>query len=506
VTHRLISGGPIRLELEALVTWRDVHGERGAWADPPAVEHGADGAVVDGAFRIAGPGWQPAGEWYRGVHARAEAERGLNADEDVWFAGRFTAELSAPGALVEVSAWAGDLGTVPLPAAAVVRDARTRAADVLRRAGAQDAVDARLVLGADAFVTTGPDVVAGYPWFGSWSRDTMTSYEGLFLETGRADEGRQLLTAYAATLSEGMLANTADTGSTEYNTADATLWFLHAVDRHVVRTGDRDLGTELLPGIDGVIKAHIAGTRYGIRVADDGLLTQGEPGYALTWMDARIDGIGVTPRAGKPVEINALWIHGLAAARRLRRTARQATGDLDELIRTAQEAFRRRFPSAGGGLYDVIDGPDGADPSVRPNQLLALGLPDAPVSDRSVLTAVAGLLTPLGLRSLEPTDPAYLPRHRGGPRERDAAYHQGTVWPWLVGPYTDAARTVGADPTALVEGLVGHLSEAGLGSVSETADAGPPHGPTGCPFQAWSVAELLRARRTLTSGPREEAG
>jgi predicted glycogen debranching enzyme len=497
VVHRLVSGGPVRLELEALVTWRDVHGERGASGAPPHVEHDVSGSVVDGAFRIRGDHWVAGGDWYRGVHARAEAERGLNADEDLWFAGRFEVELAEAGAIAEVSAWAGDLAAAPPPAAQIVRDARKRARRLLSASAVKDPVDARLVLAADAFVTTAPDVVAGYPWFGAWSRDTMTSYEGLLLETGRADEGRRLLSAYADTVSEGMLANTADTGATEYNTADATLWFLHAVDRHVTRTGDADLGAALLPALDGIVKAHVAGTRYGIRIDADGLLTQGEPGYALTWMDARVDGIGITPRIGKPVELNALWIHGLAGLRRLRRAALQPAADLDELLTTARAAFALRFRADHGGLLDVLDGPGGDDPSIRPNQLLAVGLPDAPLVEPGVLHATAPLLTPLGVRSLDPADAAYRPRHRGGPRERDAAYHQGTVWPWLVGPYTDAALANGADPRPLLDSLTGHLYEAGLGSVSETADGDAPHGTTGCPFQAWSVAELLRARRAV---------
>ncbi|HJT04839.1 MAG TPA: glycogen debranching enzyme N-terminal domain-containing protein, partial [Pseudonocardiaceae bacterium] len=317
VVHRLRAGGPVGLALEALVTWRDAHGERFLGA-PLAVEHHEDGAVVAGSFRLRGPGWIPAGDWYCGVHARLEADRGLTADEDVWLAGRFTAELSGPGDTVAVSAWSGDLAVEPTPGPQVVAAARDRARSLVSTAGPTGELAARLALAADSFVTTAPDVVAGYPWFGTWSRDTMTSYEGLFLATGRAEEGRALLRAYAATVSEGMLANTADTGVTEYNTADATLWFLHAIDRHVTATDDIDLAAAVLPVLDGVIKAHVEGTRYGIGVDPaDGLLTQGAPGYALTWMDARVDGVGVTPRIGKAVEINALWVNGLAALRAL---------------------------------------------------------------------------------------------------------------------------------------------------------------------------------------------
>lgn len=494
VVHRLLAGGSVHLALEALVTWRDVHGERHA-GEPLAVEPSDGGAVVEESFRLRGPGWRSSGDWYRGVHARLEAERGLNADEDVWLAGQFSAKLSRAGDTLPVSAWAGDLTIAPPPAPDVVTAARDRARALVATAGLGDEAAARLVLAADAFVTTAPDVVAGYPWFGAWSRDTMTSYEGLFLSTGRAEEGRALLHAYAATISEGMLANTADTGATEYNTADATLWFLHAIDRHVATTGDVDLAAVLVPTLDGVIKAHLQGTRYGIGVDPaDGLLTQGQPGLALTWMDARVDGVGVTPRIGKAVEINALWVNALAALRALHARLGADAPEIAALHERARSSFATRFPAPGGGLYDVIDGPAGDDESVRPNQLLAFSLPYAPLADADALGALGGsLLTPLGLRSLAPGSPGYRGRHRGGPRDRDSAYHQGAVWPWLIGPYADACRRTGASTHGLLDGLAAHLAEWGLGSVSETADADPPHAATGCPFQAWSVAELLRA-------------
>jgi predicted glycogen debranching enzyme len=376
---------------------------------------------------------------------------------------------------------------------------------VVAAAAPADSVQAALALAADAFVVrtrNGPDVVAGYPWFGAWSRDTMISYEGLFLETGRADEGRELLRGYAATLSDGMLANTADTGATEYNTVDGTLWFLHAVERHVTRTGDADLARELVDPLTGVVAAHLAGTRYGIRVDPaDGLLTQGAAGYALTWMDARVDGVAVTPRIGKPVEINALWINGLGALARMRTLLGRDAADLTGLRDRATASFARRFPAPTGWLYDVVDGPDGDDPALRPNQLLAWSLPYPPMTGddgTAALRAVsASLLTPLGLRSLAPDHPAYRGVHRGGPVDRDVAYHQGTVWPWLIGPYVDAAVALRTVPPKLLGGIDVHLSEWGLGSVSETADGDPPHRATGCPFQAWSVAEALRVHRKI---------
>ncbi len=500
VVHRLRAGGPARLVLDALCTWRDAHQERTAAGPPPRTVPTVDGVVVEDAYRLAGPGWRPAGEWWYGAYHREEAVRGLNPTEDLWHAGAFTAELDT-GQAVEVVAWAGDsdeLATDPPSAVAVVEAARRR--HRLLASAAPDATAAALVTAADAFVVrsaAGVDVVAGYPWFGPWSRDTMISYPGLFLATGRVDEGRELLRGYAATLSDGMLANTADTGQVEYNSADGTLWFVHAVDRHVAATGDTDLAAELLPTLRAVVDAHVAGVRHGIRVDPaDGLLTQGAPGLALTWMDARVDGVPVTQRAGKAVEICALWANALGAVAELHRRTGTDPRPYERMRAQAVESFRRTFPHPGGWLSDVVDDTTW-DVSFRPNQLLAYALPYAPMRpDPAAVRAVAAaLLTPLGLRSLAPGDPAYRGRHRGDQAARDRAYHQGTVWPWLAGPYADACRAAGLPVDGLLAGLVAHLGEYGLGSVSETADGDPPHAATGCPFQAWSVAEMLRVHR-----------
>ena len=499
VVHRLLAGPPVRLALEPLCTWRDSHGDRFGNGSLDVVQV-ADGFELPGAYRVRGPGFEPDGRWFRGVHARAEAARGLAPDEDLWCAGRFAADL-APGEALQVDAWATGTGTsVPPPSPErVVLEARERSRRLVASAAVPDGVAARLVLAADAFVVDAsghPEVVAGYPWFGAWSRDTMTSYEGLFLATGRAGQGEALLRHYGGTVSEGMLANTADTGTLEYNTADATLWFVHALGRHHEVTGDADLATGLLPVVDAVVAAHLEGTRYGIGVdTADGLLRQGAEGYALTWMDARVDGRPVTQRAGKAVELNALWVRALAVAARLRRLARRPSDDVDALARQACSSFAGRFPRGGGALFDVVDGPAGDDASLRPNMLLAVSLPDAPLRDPAVVHAAAPLVTPLGLRSLARGAPDYRGRHRGGPAERDSAYHQGTVWPWLLGPYVEAARRTGAPVGDPLGGLVRHLAEWGLGSVSETGDGDAPHGGTGCPFQAWSVAEALRAWR-----------
>jgi predicted glycogen debranching enzyme len=499
VVHRLLTGGPVSLRLEALGTWRDVHGERTAGGPEPEITEVSGGCVVDDAYRLRGPDFRGAGGWFRGVRHREEAARGLTPTEDLWYAGSFHAELRQAGATAAVSAWAGELDVVPGPAVDIVGSARTRHRAVVAAAAPGDETQATLTLAADAFVVrteAGPDVVAGYPWFGAWSRDTMISYEGLFLATGRAGLGRSLLQNYASTLSQGMLANTADTGTVEYNTVDGTLWFLHAVGRHVALTGDTDLAAELLPALHGVVDAHLAGTRYGIGVDPaDGLIRQGAPGHALTWMDARVNEEPVTPRTGKPVEVNALWINGLAMLIKMAWQVHSDASTSDRAHAAASASFARRFPATGGLLHDVIDGPGGD--LLRPNQLLAWSLPYAPLRPEpaALQTIGAALMTPLGPRSQAPGTRGYHGSHRGTPAERDTAYHTGTVWPWLTGPYVEAWRKLGVSAEQTLTDADWHLGEYGLGSVSESADGDAPHSATGCPFQAWSVAELLRARR-----------
>ena len=499
IVHRLVAG-QARLEVTPLCTWRDQHGERFAGADP-AVERTASGFVFESAYQVHGPDFEPAGTWYRGAFHREEAARGLGATEDLWAAGTFRADLTA-GEALEVTATT-TLGGPVRDAAGIVAAARARAADLAARAGAGDEVDRILAVAADQFVVqtpTGPGAVAGYPWFGEWSRDLFTSYEGLFLATGRADEGRAVLLRAADTVSQGMLANTADVGTLEYNTIDATLWFLHALGRHVATTGDLDLAAELADTVGDVLSAHRAGTRFGIGVDETtGLLRGGAEGWALTWMDARVDGRPVTARAGFPVEVEALWINGLGTAVDLLARVGRDTDPWESLRQQAVRSFTQLFSTGGPGLADVIDPSGSARPERRPNQLLAASLPYGPVNDPSEVARIVtacrvDLVTSVGLRSLSPQDPDYRGSHRGGPAQRDAAYHQGTVWPWLIGPYTDAVRRAGGDTTGLLDGLQLHLSEFGLGSVSETADGDAPHAATGCPFQAWSVAELIRSR------------
>jgi predicted glycogen debranching enzyme len=510
VVYRLLAG-EARLEVTPLCTWRDQHGERFA-AGEPQVEVTASGFVFESAYRVDGPGYRSGGAWYRGVHHREEAARGLGAQEDVWAAGTFIGNLRA-GEALSVSA-STELGMPAPDPVALVATARARADTLASRSkGPRDDVDRILVTAADRFVvhtSTGPSAVAGYPWFGEWSRDLFTSFEGMFLCTGRADEGRGVLTRAAGTVSEGMLANTADVGALEYNTVDATLWFLHALGRHVTHTGDLDLAAEVADAVTAILVAHRAGTRFGIAVDPaTGLLRSGAAGWALTWMDARIDGQPVTPRAGFPVEIQALWVNALGASAEVLRRVGRPADEWEALYREAVSGFRRLFPVGPMGLPDVVDQAGSPSNQLRPNQLLAVSLPYGPVREPEEMQAVdracgMDLLTSVGLRTLSPSDPAYVGRHRGSPADRDRAYHQGTVWPWLIGPYADAVRRSGDDPSGVLQGLELHLGEFGLGSVSETLDGDEPHAATGCPFQAWSVAELIRARSGVDPGPSQE--
>jgi predicted glycogen debranching enzyme len=388
---------------------------------------------------------------------------------------------------------------------------------------ARDEVGAELVLAADQFIITpagrvadatraaamGDEirtVIAGYHWFTDWGRDTMISLEGLTLATGRTREANFILRTFAHYVRHGLIPNMFPDGSNEglYHTADATLWFFHAVDRYVRATGDRNMLLQLLPVFADIIKHHAAGTRFGIGMdPSDGLLRQGAEGYQLTWMDAKVDGWVVTPRRGKAVEINALWYNALRLLESWLAECRGAgaASDARALADRVYESFNRRFwiPDRGY-LHDVVDGEQGDSTECRPNQLFAISL-DHPVLERahweSVLDVVQQrLLTPVGLRSLAPGEPDYKDRYYGDLRSRDAAYHQGTVWGWLIGPWIDAWLRVHPDDAAgarrFLEGMVVALDEFGLGTIGEIFDGDEPYTPRGCIAQAWSVAETLR--------------
>ncbi|WP_238017191.1 amylo-alpha-1,6-glucosidase [Dactylosporangium sp. AC04546] len=509
VTHRLVSAPPgatVDLALTALCTWRDADVERDRTSAPPEVMTVDGGIRVEDAYRVHGPGFRPVGEWYLGAYTREEAARGLNAVEDLWAAGAFTATLAA-GESADVVACSDEL---PAPDARLTVDgARRRARRLLRAAGSRDAADKALVLAADQFVVTRdgvPDVIAGYPWFGSYLRDTMTAYEGLFLHTGRHVEGRRLLRANAG-LGERMRSH-------ELGDADGPLWYVHAVERHVEHTGDAELAAELLPAVENVVAAYTKGTRDGVGVDPaDGLLVIDADHSGLTWMNARFPRGPVTPRDGKPIELNALWANALGAVCALReRCGRNAS-----VVQGRRDAVRaqvvKRFRAPDGWLFDVVDarpapypkggGSEHDDPVLRPNQLLAFSLPYAPGADEPhlrehVLRAVgATLLTPLGLRTLAPAEYGYHGSHRGGVIPRDTAYHQGTAWAWLLGPYVDARCAAGLPADATLAAVEAHLGECGLGSVSEIAEGDAPHRATGAPFSARSVAAVLHARAVI---------
>jgi predicted glycogen debranching enzyme len=350
-------------------------------------------------------------------------------------------------------------------------------------------------------------VVAGYHWFTDWGRDTMISLEGLTLATGRAIEARYILRTFAHYIRDGLIPNLFPEGENEglYHTADATLWFFHALDRYVSTTSDKATLHLILPRLIEIIEHHMRGARFGIAMDPaDGLLSQGAEGYQLTWMDAKVDGWVVTPRRGKAVEINALWYNALRLLESwVGGVESEATARVyAEWAERARLSFNERFwYEQGGYLYDVVDGERGDDSACRPNQVFAISLRH-PVLDESrwkpvMETVRERLLTPVGLRSLSPDHPDYKSKYYGDLRARDAAYHQGTVWAWLIGPFIDAWLKVYPEDRAgarkALEGMAPHLSEGCAGSISEIFDAEPPFMPRGCVAQAWSVAEMLRS-------------
>ncbi|MEI8015319.1 MAG: amylo-alpha-1,6-glucosidase [Nitrospira sp.] len=448
--------------------------------------------------------------WYRHIQLPVELQRGLDAEEDWWSPGEFTFELESGSTtiLALTSETVDRLDVVAL--AKGEKSRRDRARQVTRAA---DSLAGELWCAAERFLAergTGQTVIAGYPWFTDWGRDTFISLPGLCLVTGRTDVAWQVIASFAAHVSEGMLPNRfPDIGEQpEYNTIDASLWFIHAIDRYLVASQDETRVRETAwPAVKQILDGYRRGTRYGIRMDEDGLITGGVPGAQLTWMDAKVGDWVVTPRHGKPVEIQALWVRALEVGETLAREfGERAYADRcwnDR--RNAVASFRERFwYEQGGYLYDVIDGPEGDDASLRPNQLYALSLVDELVPrDRAqqILRLVEEqLLTPVGLRTLSPHDPRYRARYEGGVVERDGAYHQGTVWPFLLGPLVTAWVKIHGKKAAVLkqarlflDGIGEHLKEACLGQVSEVFDADAPHQPRGCYAQAWSVAEPLRA-------------
>ncbi len=536
VRYRLSpESNPILLTLLPLCTFRDFHAEvRGSdtWkflvqTQPGQVQITAyPGATPYYLLSVPGADYVPMGMWYWRFRHRVEQERGLDSVEDLFLPGLLRHGL-LPGQTLTVIATAEGADKVDRDIDAAFERERSRQA--VLAAGVEDEFDKQLCIASDQFLVArkvlgaGPNaepvasrtVIAGYPWFTDWGRDTMISLEGLTLVTRRTAIARDILLSFSRFVSQGMLPNRfPDVGPdvritpVEYNTVDATLWYFHAISRYMAATKDVPLLHELYPILTSIVDWHVKGTRYDIHVdPSDGLLSEGAPGVQLTWMDAKVGDWVVTPRIGKPVEINALWYHALRLMEKWSRELGEDETRYRELAERVMASFDRYWFEKGGYLYDVIDGPSGDDSSLRPNQLFALSLEDGLVSSKrasSVLELVQReLLTPYGLRSLAPSNPNFKPGYRGTQRERDSAYHQGVVWPWLIGAYVDACIRFCPDTARLLGLLNGFqtlLSEAGLGTLCEILEGQAPYRPVGCIAQAWSVAEVLRARRRLAVG------
>ena len=461
----------------------------------------------------------------RDTHYRREKPRGYEAQGVLWSPGYFRCNLAEGQAATLVASteeWATAAALTPDDALKNEFERRRRLV-AMAHPKAQDRTGAELVLATDQFIivpqprpadaqarAAGDEIrsiIAGYHWFTDWGRDTMISLEGLALDTGRHAEAGCILRTFSYYVKDGLIPNLFPEGEQEarYNTADASLWYFHAIDRYLNATGDRRTLQMLLPKLVDIVGHHILGTRFGIGVdPKDGLLVQGTESCPLTWMDAQVGNWVITPRRGKAVEINALWYNALRLIERwvAEEHGKDASRPYAEHAERAFDSFNRRFwYDAGGYLYDVIDGEQGDDASLRPNQILAVSLPN-PVLDGSHREAVVEavrrhLLTPVGLRSLAPGHPDYESRYYGDVRARDAAYHQGTVWAWLIGPFVDAWLAVHPEDFAgarkFLEGFLPHLSEGCMGQIAEVFDAEEPYAPRGCIAQAWSVAEVFRA-------------
>ncbi|MBU0498572.1 MAG: amylo-alpha-1,6-glucosidase [Gammaproteobacteria bacterium] len=520
-----------RLKVRLLVNHRDHHGKTHAGDFAPRIEqsdHALEVGFDDGAslrFRSRCGRFTGEKTWIEGFHLSEETRRGLpDTDDNIWVG---TVDLPLyPGE------WVGFVASTETSCSPylgeALRERRHQDASLLRLAKARNAclssapawID-QLVLAACDFLVELPRteggrrgaVIAGYPWFGEWGRDTFIALPGLTLPVHRHEEARRIIEDWASYLDDGHLPNRFPEGgeAPEYNSADAALWYLEAWRAYVDASRDHVCLKRHWPGLTGIVDAFRRGTRHGIELDPaDGLLRAGGGDTQLTWMDARVDGRPVTPRGGKPVEINALWYNALLSladfARLLDKDPEPYTG----LAEKARAGFGRFVRLDGLGLFDVLDTPEGDDARIRPNQVLAVSLHHSPLdsADQARVVAVTGgrLLTSCGLRTLDPADPVYRPRYEGDVPSRDAAYHQGPAWAWLLPHYALAMHKVTGDATAaqaLLEPLADQLLDAGLGTLSELFDPEPPHSPRGAPAQAWSVACVLQAWCVLEQATRE---
>jgi predicted glycogen debranching enzyme len=518
--------GSLTLRVKTLVNYRDYHAttRSGDWRmDVARAPDGLRVTAFEGARPLLllarGADVDAAHAWDRDFDLPRERERGLDHVDDALHAGTFRATLGLGAALtLTLSA---ESAPAPDGDAAWERRVEHQSQVLARWTRAQpDAATApewihRLVLAADQFLVRRPlpddpdgaTVIAGYHWFGDWGRDTMIALPGLTLATGRPDVARKILTTFARFVDHGLLPNRFpdDGEAPEYNTVDATLWYVEAIRAYHAATGDDGLLKDLYATLESIFAWHREGTRYGIRQdPGDGLLAAGEPGVQLTWMDAKVGDRVVTPRTGKPVEINALWYNALVALTNFARRLRRPASELEAQATRVAAGFERFWNARDGWCYDVIDGPDGHDATLRPNQIFAVSLPASPLSPerrRAVVDVCARhLLTSYGLRSLAPFEPRFVARYGGDQGARDGAYHQGAVWGWLLGPFALGHFAAYGDAEAarsFLAPIADHLRDHGLGSVAEIFDGDPPFSPNGCIAQAWSVAETLRAWQLL---------
>jgi predicted glycogen debranching enzyme len=511
------SGSRVQLELRPLIAFRDYHNlthENGTidgrvdiqrelisvspYGGLPTLYCANDATQIEST-----------GHWYRNFEYDAERERGLDFQEDLFnpCVLRFDLNQRPTGTLI-ASTDARNVDAAEM----YEQDEIVRRRQIAEHAPVKNAFITSLTTAADQYIVARGDqksVIAGFHWFSDWGRDTMIALPGLTLPTGRFDIARSILRTFAQHVDQGMLPNRfPDAGETpEYNTVDAALWFFEAVRAYHAYTGDLAfVQQELYPVLTDIINWHVRGTRYGIKLDTAGLLNSGEQGVQLTWMDAKVGDWVVTPRRGKPVEIQALWYNALCIMEELAARAPDDTGRkrYSNMAAITKWSFNRLFwNETGGYLYDVVNGGP-PDASIRPNQMFAVSLPHSMLSPKRAKQVVAvaqeHLLTPYGLRSLAPSDPQYRGRYTGDGTSRDGAYHQGTVWPWLMGPFITAYIKVnGGSQVARRQAeewltpLKEHLSDAGLGHISEIFDGDAPHRPVGCIAQAWSVAEIFRA-------------
>ncbi|HEY6902859.1 MAG TPA: amylo-alpha-1,6-glucosidase [Candidatus Acidoferrales bacterium] len=522
----LRAAGPAILEMKALVNYRDFHSSThaGDWQmSVNRVEHGVQVTAFDGAvpLYLLSPNAtsETRHEWHRGCFLPNERYRGLDDHEDHLLAAVFRAELRPNQSVTFALTTRAD---AELDGALPLRERTEHEKELLATWATRDSQAAsaapgwvrQLVLAADQFIVqrslpeepNGRSVIAGYHWFGDWGRDTMIALPGLALTTGRAEIARKILLAFARYVNQGMLPNNFPDagGQPEYNTVDAALWYFEAVRQYFESTRDQDTLGEIFPILTQIVNAHLKGTRYQIHVDEaDGLLYAGEPGVQLTWMDAKVGDWVVTPRIGKPIEVNALWYNALETMADLAPAAGKSAAPFAKMAAMVKKSFAKFWNEQGGYCYDVIDALGiGSDATLRPNQIFAVSLPKSPLSadrQKAVVDVCARrLLTSHGLRSLAQGEHDYRAHYGGSPWERDGAYHQGTVWGWLIGPFVHAHLRVYGDrkiAMSFLEPLGQQLTAHGLGTLSEIFDGDPPFAPRGCIAQAWTVAEVLRAWR-----------